>query len=245
MIKKAQYTKKINKIKNLIKTDLPEEAIAQLKAEKQALERQKKQLFGAPKRKKYTYRSEATRQASIQRGKQLRAGLSPEAKAIIEQKRIKGLEAYRTAQRIAKTDEAYKKYWEEIKAIRKQARRLGKSFSIENISASPTQIKEAPVAPEISARYALGLATRIDVSQLLLKAEEDGIIKAIVDNEEVIGYTYDGKGYSVEDMMLMLSSPKKFFPAKSLFWNWINTLYWQNGGGDDGAEAVAQEVFGS
>lgn len=245
MIKKAQYTRRITKLKKLIKTAPTQEAKTQLRAERQALERQRKQLFGAPKRRKYQYRSEATRQASIQRGKQLKALLTPEQQAIIEQKRLKGLEAYRTAQRIAKTDEAYKKYWEEIKTIRKQARRLGKSFSIENISASPTQIKEAPVSPEISARYALGLATRIDVSQLLLKAEEDGIIKAIVDNEEIIGYTYDGKGYSVEDMMLMLSSPKKFFPAKSLFWNWINSLYWQNGGGDEGAEAVSQEVFGS
>lgn len=236
-------TKKIaSKIKKAIKTNI--------KPEEQALRRTQKQALGKIKKRKYSYASEATKQKAIQRGKALRATFSQEQLAQIEEKRKRGLENYRQAQKIAKTDSAYKKYWEEVKALKKQARALGKNLSIEKITGSPLQIKEAylrneSLTPETQARFALGLATRIDVANLMQRAEEAGVIKKVVYNGELVGCTYDGKGYSVQDMQMMMSSPRTFFKPKSKFWNWINELYWQNGGGDDAAEVVASEVFGS
>lgn len=251
MNKKGQFTRRINKLKKQIKTEKNKVIKQELKEQKRVLERIKKQEFGTPKKRKYTYKSQATKQAAIQRGKQLKARITPEEQAKINLARTKGLENYRQAEKIAKTDEVYKRYWEEIKSLRKQAARLGKTFSLEHITGSPMQLKEAQaregrLTPETQARFSLGLSAGIDVAVLMSKALDDGIINPIIDeNGELIGYSYENKVYTVEEMTLMMSSPRKFFAPKSLFWNWVDSIYWENGGGESGDEVVSQEVFGS
>jgi len=242
-----QYLKEqIRLLEKQIEAELNKEKKAQLQAQKQALNRTKNQSRSSSKRKTYTYKTEAAHQAAIQRGKALQMKLSPERKAEIEEARKKGLSTYQLAQKMAKESAEYKVYWDEIKKLRAQAKKLGVNLNLSNVSTSPTQIKDSRRGAVSEARIALGLATRIDTDQIMLKAEGDGVIEPILDNDkQVIGYTYNGKGYSVEDMKLMMSAPKRFFPAGSPFWNWVSENYYSHGGGKEAEEATAQEIFGS
>lgn len=208
-----------------IKAETNAEKRKLLQIQKQVLKKTQSATSG--KKREYHYKSEATKQAAQQRGMKLQKLKSKEEKEQTQ----KALTTYQQAQKVAKEDPEYKKYWEEIKRLRAEAKKLGKRLKLDNISLSPSQIKDSARSPEELARIALGLESRVDSSVLLQNAIGAGIVEEIYETSadesqsKLIGYSYEGKGYTIEEMNMMMSAPQKFFAAGSSFWNWISNEY--------------------
>lgn len=185
-------------------------------------------------KRKYTYKSAASKLAAQARGRNLQARLTLEQKRDRFIKMQRGLEIYREAEKISKTDTAYNEYWKEIKKLRKQAKKFGKTLGLSNVTGAPEMLRGRN--SKLEARVALGLASKIDAESLFNELEKASIIF----NDTTRGtYIYDGKSYSKEDLLFMLSSPQKFFPSGSPIWNHISELYHTVG------DIYVSEIFGS
>lgn len=229
--------KQIKVLEKQLKVEANAETRKLLQAQKQAM---KKALPAktSTKKRSYHYHSAETKAKAQAKGIKLRMNISSEKKAEIEEKRKQGLAIYQEAQRKAKQDAYFKEYWKEVQKLRTEAKKLGKNLNLSNVSTSPTQIRNAGISPEQQARIALGLSSRIDVEILKSNAVGATVIEEVYDNDyNVIGYTYEGKGYSVAEMDMMLSSPKTFFAPHSKFWNWISNEYHTG--------VQVNEIFGS
>lgn len=186
------------------------------------------------KKRKYNYKSIESKLAAQARGRKLQASVSLEVRRERYQHMQQGLEIYREATKIAKTDKEYKAYWEEIQKLRKQAKKLGKTLNLSNVTGAPSQIRGKDIMKE--ARIALGLGASIDAENVLEVMMKDGTVYY---DESRNQYIYDGKSYAKEDLLLMFSAPQKFFAAGSPFWNKISEYYHTAG------ELYVSEIFGS
>ena len=193
------------------------------------------------KGKKYTYKTEASRAKAQARGKAFQASLSLEEKRERYMNMRAGLDVYREAKKLSKENALYKEYFDEIQRLRAQAKKLGKTLNLSNVTGAPSQLIGTDVKAE--ARIALGLAGRIDAQKLFDHMVSVDVFKQYKTKKKGIereGYfTYNGKAYLKEELVLMCSAPKKFFAKDSPFWNEIQKQY------DTVGELYVSEIFGS
>lgn len=169
-------------------------------------------------KRKYTYQSAEARAKAQARGRRLLEGLTEEQKRERSQHFKQGLETYREAKKQSKQSSIYKEYFDEVQRLRKQAKKLGKTLSLKDITGAPEQLEGKD--PKEYAKISLGLGSMIDSDKLYNFLEEKKLITpAVYKTGEVKEdrIVFDNKEYTKEDFKFMLLAPKAFFKANSPF----------------------------
>lgn len=153
-----------------------------------------------------------------------------------------GREKYQTAQKAAKSNAEYAEYWKEVKKIKAEAKKIGVRLTISDVYGEEQyKTKHAQKSKEYLVSRSLGIVTEETANYLFTQMVARDIFKREQDGR----YSYQGRLYSEEQLIMMCRTPKQSFPADSPIWEEIKIYSKALPNDKHKQKKLAQEFFGS